>query len=106
LSNREPETFGPRRRSQGEDERRRQSLARCDRPAEMFAPSEYGVVGMSFASDEDLPCRCVRADVDVEAARDCPVHGPESELALRVRQQEADDLAAYYAQGPFDEEWG
>jgi len=54
--------------------------------------------------DEDPPCRCVRIDVDLDDARDCPLHGPDSELAHRERQQEADDLAAYYAQSSSDDD--
>jgi hypothetical protein len=102
-----PKICDPWQRSQEEDEQRRQAVARSGRGEELLAPSEYSAMERSVEADEeDLPCRCVRADVDVEDARDCPLHGPESELALRARQQEADDLAAYYAHSPFDEEPG
>jgi len=38
----------------------------------------------------------VRVDVDLEDARDCPVHGPRSELARREREQEAAEEADFW----------
>jgi hypothetical protein len=46
--------------------------------------------------DFEPECACVRIDVDLDDARDCPMHGPHSELARRQKQQEADDIWAFY----------
>jgi hypothetical protein len=86
-----------------ENEGRRQALARCSGELELTSPSESIA---EMGPDEDPPCRCVRVEVDVDDARDCPLHGPASEVARRAHQREADDIAAFYAQSPFSEEPG
>jgi len=44
---------------------------------------------------EDEECRCERIDVDLDDARDCPLHGPDSAMARRQLAQEAADEAAW-----------
>jgi hypothetical protein len=88
-----------------EDEpQRRQALARCDRSSERIAADESE--NLPGEVEEDPPCRCVRVDVDLDDARDCPLHGPGSVSARQVREQEAAELAAYYARDPFAKEPG
>jgi len=91
-------------RRQEQDEQRRQALARCDRSSERIAADESG--NLPDEAEEEPPCRCVRVDVDLDDARDCPLHGPGSVSARQVREQEAAELAAYYAHDPFAEEPG
>jgi hypothetical protein len=86
-----------------ENEGRRPALARCSGELELTVPSESMA---EMEPDEDPPCRCVRIDVDVDDARDCPLHGPASEPARRAHQRETDAIAAFYAQSPFSEEPG
>jgi hypothetical protein len=61
-----------------ENEGRRQALARGSGELELTVPSKS--IG-DMEPDEDFPCRCGRIDVDVDDARDCPLHGPASEAA-------------------------
>lgn len=60
----------------------------------------YEDEGYGYGSDpepEPEPeCACVRIDVDLDDARDCPLHGPYSELARRQKQQEAQDIWDFY----------
>jgi hypothetical protein len=86
-------------RRQKQDEERRQALARCDRSSERIASDESR--NLPGEAEEEPPCRCVRVDVDLDDERDCPLHGPGSVSARQVREQEAAELAAYYAHDPF-----
>ena len=91
-------------RRQKQDERRRQALARCGRSLERIAAEESR--NLPGEADDELPCRCVRFDADLDDARDCPLHGSGSVSARQVREQEAAELAAYYAHVPFTDEPG
>jgi hypothetical protein len=83
---------------------RLQGLDRYGRQFALFGTCEHSIDGSSAEVDEDPPCLCVRIDVDLDNARNCPLHGPDSSLEYQGRQQEGDDLALYYAQNPFDDE--
>lgn len=48
-------------------------------------------------------CACVRIDVDLDDARDCPLHGPRGPIARGQWEREAAEEAAYWRDcvGPF-----
>ena len=47
-------------------------------------------------AQEEPECTCERVDVDLYDSRDCLVHGPESDLARRNREAEAEAEAAFW----------
>jgi hypothetical protein len=104
MRDREPENLHHWHRPEKESEGRREALCRSRRQVELLVLGEYGIAELHLELEEDPPCRCVRIDVDVDDGRDCPVHGRDSALEDRGRQQEADRLAAYYARSAFDGE--
>lgn len=53
-----------------------------------------------FYANQEPECECVRIDVDLDDARNCPMHGPDSELARRQKWQEAQDIWDFYNPNP------
>lgn len=52
-------------------------------------PDRCSVVCFKCAEPEEPECACVQIDVDMDDNRDCPAHGPNSEMAKRNRHAEA-----------------
>lgn len=55
--------------------------------------------------DDEPECQCQRIDVDLDDARDCPLHGPNGPRARLQQEQEADDEARYWSNMQVPEEW-
>lgn len=49
---------------------------------------------------DEPECACRQIDVDMLDNRDCPLHGPDSELARRQKQQEAQAIWDFYNRMP------
>ncbi len=49
--------------------------------------------------DGFVECTCVRVDVDLDDARDCQAHGPQSKSAKEAHRREAQEIWESYNGG-------
>lgn len=53
--------------------------------------------------EQFVQCECVRIDVDLDDARNCPAHGPQSAMARQLRKEEAAAEAAFWNSAGIEE---